>query len=129
MVAQRLPRLRQLAAAGALRHTIEEYETRLEALPGVAAVASASELPAAGMNQNVLAIENVTLSIKSREAAIDALLVGLVVSRRELTDVIDVAFVAEDPRRAQRIAISPVPVQRSRISRPGRAPARRTAAS
>ena len=54
------------------------------------------------------AIENVTLSIKSREAAIDALLVGLVVSRRELTDVIDVAFVAEDPRRAQRIVNSTV---------------------
>src|SRR4051794_29747970 len=28
--AQRLPRLRQLAAAGALRHTLEEYESRLE---------------------------------------------------------------------------------------------------
>ncbi|HEU4474150.1 MAG TPA: polysaccharide biosynthesis tyrosine autokinase [Gemmatimonadales bacterium] len=54
------------------------------------------------------AIENVTLAIKSREAAIDALLVGLVVSRRELTDVIDVAFVAEDPRRAQRIVNSTV---------------------
>ncbi len=39
----------------------EEFEARIEALPGVAALASASELPAAGMNQNVLAIENVTL--------------------------------------------------------------------
>jgi tyrosine-protein kinase Etk/Wzc len=54
------------------------------------------------------AVENVTLAIKSREAAIDALLIGLVVSRRELTDVIDVAFVAEDPRRAQRIVNSTV---------------------
>jgi len=54
------------------------------------------------------AVENVTLAIKSREAAIDALLVGLMVTRRELTDVIDVAFVAEDPRRAQRIVNSTV---------------------
>ena len=54
------------------------------------------------------AVENVTLGIRSREAAIDALVVGLLVTRREMTDVIDVAFVAEDPRSAQRIVNSTV---------------------
>ncbi|HEU4524800.1 MAG TPA: AAA family ATPase, partial [Gemmatimonadales bacterium] len=48
-------------------------------------------------------VETVTLGIRSRESAIDGLLVGLLVTRREMTDVIDVAFVAEDPRTAQRV--------------------------
>jgi tyrosine-protein kinase Etk/Wzc len=54
------------------------------------------------------AVESVTLGIRSRESAIDALLVGLLVTRREMTDVIDVAFVAEDPRTAQRVVNSTV---------------------
>jgi succinoglycan biosynthesis transport protein ExoP len=54
------------------------------------------------------AAETVTLGIRSRESAIDALLVGLLVTRREMTDVIDVAFVAEDPRTAQRVVNSTV---------------------
>ena len=54
------------------------------------------------------AVEAVTLGIRSREGAIDALLAGLLLSRRELTDVIDVGFVAEDPRTAQRIVNSTV---------------------
>jgi tyrosine-protein kinase Etk/Wzc len=49
------------------------------------------------------AVETVTLGIRSRESAIDALLVQLLVTRREMTDVIDVAFVAEDPRSAQKV--------------------------
>ena len=51
----------EFPTAEARARLFEEFEARLEALPGVAAVASASELPAAGMNQNVLTIENVTL--------------------------------------------------------------------
>ncbi|MDQ2669580.1 MAG: ABC transporter permease, partial [Gemmatimonadota bacterium] len=39
----------------------ERFEERLEALPGVTAVASTTELPTAGMNRNVLTIEGVTL--------------------------------------------------------------------
>jgi capsular exopolysaccharide synthesis family protein len=54
------------------------------------------------------AVETVALGIRSREAAIDGLLVGLLVTRRELTDVIDVGFIAEDPRTAQRIVNSTV---------------------
>jgi tyrosine-protein kinase Etk/Wzc len=54
------------------------------------------------------AIETVTLGIRSREAAIDALLPILQVTRRELTDVIDVGFTAEDPRTAQRVVNSTV---------------------
>ena len=54
------------------------------------------------------ATETVTLGIRSRESAIDALLVGLLVTRREMTDVIDVAFVAEDPRTAQKVVNSTV---------------------
>jgi tyrosine-protein kinase Etk/Wzc len=54
------------------------------------------------------AVEAVTLGIRSREGAIDALLAGLLASRRELTDVIDVGFIAEDPRTAQRIVNSTV---------------------
>ncbi len=54
------------------------------------------------------AVESVLLGIRSRESAIDALVVGLLVSRREGTDVIDVGFVAEDPRTAQRIVNSTV---------------------
>jgi polysaccharide biosynthesis transport protein len=53
-------------------------------------------------------VENVTLGIRSREAAIDALLSQLVVNRREATDVIDIAFVAEDPRTAQKVVNSTV---------------------
>jgi tyrosine-protein kinase Etk/Wzc len=49
------------------------------------------------------AAETATLGIRSREQAIDALLSGLLVTRRELTDVIDVGFIAQDPRTAQRI--------------------------
>jgi tyrosine-protein kinase Etk/Wzc len=54
------------------------------------------------------AVENVILAIRSRESAIDALVTGLLVTRRELTDVIDVAYVAEDPRAAQRVVNSTV---------------------
>jgi succinoglycan biosynthesis transport protein ExoP len=54
------------------------------------------------------AVETVTLGVRSRESAIDALLVGLLVTRREMTDVIDVAFVAEDPRTAQGVVNSTV---------------------
>jgi tyrosine-protein kinase Etk/Wzc len=54
------------------------------------------------------AVEAVTLGIRSREGAIDGLLVGLLVSRREMTDVIDVGFIAQDPRTAQRIVNSTV---------------------
>jgi succinoglycan biosynthesis transport protein ExoP len=54
------------------------------------------------------AVQTVTLGIRSRESAIDALLAGLLASRREMTDVIDVAFVAEDPRAAQRVVNSTV---------------------
>ena len=53
-------------------------------------------------------VETVTLGIRSRESAIDALLAGLLVARREMTDVIDVAYVAEDPRTAQRVVNSTV---------------------
>jgi uncharacterized protein involved in exopolysaccharide biosynthesis len=49
------------------------------------------------------AIENVTLGIRSREGAIDAVLANLAVTPREGTDVFDVAYVAEDPRTAQRV--------------------------
>jgi tyrosine-protein kinase Etk/Wzc len=54
------------------------------------------------------AVETVALGIRSREGAIDGLLGGLLVTRRELTDVIDVGFVAPDPRTAQRIVNSTV---------------------
>ncbi len=53
-------------------------------------------------------VPTATLGIRSREGAIDALLAGLLVTRRELTDVIDVGFIAEDPRTAQRIVNSTV---------------------
>ena len=53
--------LSEFPAPEARARLFEEYEARLEALPGVVAVASVSELPAAGMNQNVLTIENVAL--------------------------------------------------------------------
>jgi tyrosine-protein kinase Etk/Wzc len=54
------------------------------------------------------AVETVVLGIRAREAAIDGLVVGLLLTRRELTDVIDVGFIAEDPRTAQRIVNSTV---------------------
>lgn len=53
-------------------------------------------------------VENVVLGIRSREAAIDALVSQLLVTRREMTDVIDVGYVAEDPRTAQRVVNSTV---------------------
>jgi succinoglycan biosynthesis transport protein ExoP len=54
------------------------------------------------------AIENVTLGIRSRESAIDALLAYLAVTPREGTDVFDVAYVAEDARAAQRVVNSTI---------------------
>jgi len=54
------------------------------------------------------ALETIALGIRSREAAIDGLLAGLLVSRREMTDVIDVGYIAEDPRTAQRVVNSTV---------------------
>ncbi len=54
------------------------------------------------------AIEGAMLAIRARESAIDGLLAGLMVYRRELTDVIDVSFTAEDPRTAQRVVNSSV---------------------
>jgi polysaccharide biosynthesis transport protein len=54
------------------------------------------------------AIENVTLGVRSRESAIDALLAYLSVTPREGTDVFDVAYVAEDARAAQRVVNSTI---------------------
>ena len=48
-------------------------------------------------------VETATLGINSRESAIDQLVGGLGATRREETDVIDVSYVSEDPRVAQRI--------------------------
>ena len=48
-------------------------------------------------------IETAMLGIQSRDAIIDGLTGGLLVTRREGTDVIDVSFIAEDPLSAQRI--------------------------
>ena len=48
-------------------------------------------------------VESATLSIAPRESVIDWLTASLITTRREETDVIDVAFVAGDPRAAQRI--------------------------
>ena len=49
------------------------------------------------------AVESATLGIIGQEPAIDALLAGLQVTRRELTDVIDVAYFSSEPATAQRI--------------------------
>ena len=49
------------------------------------------------------ALETATLGIRSREGAIDALLAGLVVTRREMTDVLDVGYITDNPHAAQRI--------------------------
>jgi tyrosine-protein kinase Etk/Wzc len=48
------------------------------------------------------AVESAMLGVIPREQAIDALVGGLLVTRREATDVIDVGYSAEDPRTAQR---------------------------
>ncbi|MBA2459813.1 MAG: polysaccharide biosynthesis tyrosine autokinase [Gemmatimonadales bacterium] len=53
-------------------------------------------------------VESATLGIRPREQVIDALVAGLLVSRREFTDVIDVRYIAEDPRTAQRVVNSTV---------------------
>jgi polysaccharide biosynthesis transport protein len=49
------------------------------------------------------AVESAVLGIQPREQVIDWLTTSLLTTRRELTDVIDVGFVADDPRTAQRI--------------------------
>jgi capsular exopolysaccharide synthesis family protein len=48
-------------------------------------------------------VEAATLGILPREQVIDWLTASLIANRRDETDVIDVAFVTEDPRSAQRI--------------------------
>jgi tyrosine-protein kinase Etk/Wzc len=48
-------------------------------------------------------VEAAVLGIQPREQVIDWLAASLLTTRRELTDVIDVGFVADDPRTAQRI--------------------------
>ena len=48
-------------------------------------------------------VESALLGITARETAIDWLTTTLLVTRREETDVIDVAFQADDPRSAQQI--------------------------
>ncbi|HYC33275.1 MAG TPA: polysaccharide biosynthesis tyrosine autokinase [Gemmatimonadales bacterium] len=48
-------------------------------------------------------VETALLGVTARETAIDWLTSTLLVTRREETDVIDVAFQADDPRSAQRI--------------------------
>ncbi len=53
-------------------------------------------------------LPNAILGIRSREMVIDGLVAGLLVTRREATDVIDVRYIAEDPRTAQRIVNSTV---------------------
>jgi capsular exopolysaccharide synthesis family protein len=53
-------------------------------------------------------VETATLGIRSREPVIDGLVAGLLVTRREGTDVIDVRYIAEDPLTAQRIVNSTV---------------------
>ena len=49
------------------------------------------------------AVETATLGIIGQEQAIDNLLAGLQVARREMTDVIDVGYFSSDPATAQRI--------------------------
>jgi tyrosine-protein kinase Etk/Wzc len=49
------------------------------------------------------AVESTTLNIAAREPVIDGLLAGLLVSRREETDVVDINYTAGDPASAQRI--------------------------
>ena len=53
-------------------------------------------------------IETATLGIGGQEPAIDALLGGLLVTRRTETDVIDVGYTAYDPISAQRVVNSTV---------------------
>src|SRR4051794_19637508 len=48
-------------------------------------------------------VETATLGLTDRESAISTLVGSLVATRREETDVIDVSYVSEDPRVAQRI--------------------------
>ncbi|MGI9039759.1 MAG: polysaccharide biosynthesis tyrosine autokinase [Gemmatimonadales bacterium] len=54
------------------------------------------------------AVETATLGIASREQVIDGLVAGLLISRRSETDVIDVRYIAQNPRTAQRIVNSTV---------------------
>jgi capsular exopolysaccharide synthesis family protein len=49
------------------------------------------------------AVETATLGIIGQEPAIDGLLAGLQVTRRELTDVIDVTYFSTEPAAAQRV--------------------------
>ena len=49
------------------------------------------------------AVETAVLGLADRESAISGLVGGLGATRREETDVIDVSYVSEDPRVAQRI--------------------------
>ncbi len=53
-------------------------------------------------------LPNAILGIRQREMVIDGLVAGLLITRREATDVIDVRYIAEDPRTAQRIVNSTV---------------------
>lgn len=48
-------------------------------------------------------VESAVLGILPREQVIDWLTASLITNRREETDVIDVAYIADDPRAAQRI--------------------------
>jgi tyrosine-protein kinase Etk/Wzc len=53
-------------------------------------------------------VETATLGLVSREQAIDGLVLGLLITRRTETDVIDVAYIADDPATAQAIVNSTV---------------------
>jgi len=54
------------------------------------------------------AVEAATLRIQQRDLVIDWLTASLLTTRREETDVIDVGFIADDPRLAQRVVNSTV---------------------
>ena len=53
-------------------------------------------------------VSTAILGMRPRETVIDGVVAGLLVTRREATDVIDVRYIAEDPRTAQRIVNSTV---------------------
>jgi tyrosine-protein kinase Etk/Wzc len=53
-------------------------------------------------------LPNAVLGVRPREMVIDGLVAGFLITRREATDVIDVRYIAEDPRTAQRIVNSTV---------------------
>ena len=53
-------------------------------------------------------VDSTTLYILGREQVIDGLLASLLVSRRTETDVIDVAYFAQDPAQAQKVVNSTV---------------------